>query len=91
MERFGDDVRVQLLEDMVAEPGRIGEAYAWLGVDASFRPDDLETPENVGSTPTPDLPDELHARLRDYYEDSDRDLADLLGRDLPWRPARATT
>ena len=91
VERFGDDLRVQLLEEMVAEPARIGEAYAWLGVDASFRPDDLHTPENVGSTPTPELPAELHARLRAYYDDSDRDLADLLGRDLPWRPARATT
>lgn len=84
------DVHVQLLEELVAEPGRIRELYTWLGVDGDVRPDVGDAPVNA-SSPTADQPDdELLAELRDHYRDSDSALADLLGRDLPWRPRKDT-
>jgi hypothetical protein len=82
--RFGDAVTVLLLEDLVAEPGRIREAYAAIGVDADFVPDRLGVPVNRSSDPGRELDAPLLARLRAYYADSDRALAELLGRPLPW-------
>jgi hypothetical protein len=75
---------VLLLEDLVAEPARIREAYAAIGVDADFVPAELGVPVNRSSDPGRGLDEGLLARLRDYYADSDRALADLLGRPLPW-------
>ena len=40
LETFPGLVRVQFLEDLVADPDVIGELYGWLGVDPTFRPDD---------------------------------------------------
>jgi Sulfotransferase domain len=77
-------VRVQFLEDLVENPERIGELYAWLGVDAGVRPDSLGRPVNQGDPPKDTVDDGLLDRLRDYFHDSDRALAELLGRELPW-------
>ena len=38
----------------------------------------------LGGRSSDELDDELVARLRDHYADSDAALAELLGRDLPW-------
>jgi hypothetical protein len=83
LEAFGDRVRIQFLEDLVADPHRIGELYGWLGVDAAVRPDSLGRPVNQGES-ADNLDDDLVRRLRDYFEDSDRALARLLDRELPW-------
>ena len=78
------EVRVQLLEEMRSDPDRVAELYAWLGVDAGFRPDlatiGLHASEHPAAEPDPDL----LARLREHYAESDAALAALLGRDLPW-------
>jgi hypothetical protein len=84
LERFGDDVTVTLLEDLVARPERIREVYAAIGVDPDFLPADLGTPVNRSSDPGRELDDALRSRLRDHFADSDRALAELLGRPLPW-------
>ena len=90
--RYADDlarwvdrfpVHVQFLEEMLAEPDRIGELYAWLGVDAGVRPGG-EGPVNASTTVGEELDDDLLARLRDHFADSDAALARMLGRDLPW-------
>ena len=44
-------VHVQFLEDLVADPDQIGELYAWLGVDAAFRPAELGEPVNESGAP----------------------------------------
>ena len=84
LERFGADVTVLLLEEMVAEPGRVGDLYAALGVDPSFRPARLGAAVNESEHPAAELDRGLRARLRDYYRESDATLQALLGRPLPW-------
>ena len=90
--RYADDVsrwrhrfpvHVQFLEEMLAEPGRIGELFGWLGVDAGVRPGG-GGPVNASSSVGDELDDELLVRLHDYFAESDAALAQMLGRDLPW-------
>ncbi|MET0525140.1 MAG: sulfotransferase [Nocardioides sp.] len=91
MERFGDAMTVSFLEELVAEPRRVDELYAALGVDAGFSPPGLGRPVNQ-STPTDSgLDAGLAAQLRDYFRTSDAALEDLLGRPLPWATTSATT
>ncbi len=83
---FGDDgVHVQLLEDLLADRDTIGRLYSWLGVDPDVRPAVGEAPVNASATESPDLGDDLLAELRDHYRESDELLAEMLGRELPWR------
>ncbi len=77
-------VRVQFLEELVAQPDLVGELYAWLGVDPTVRPESQGEPVNRSDSPADDLEPELVARLRDHFADADRALAGLLGRPLPW-------
>jgi hypothetical protein len=84
LDAFPDLVRVQFLEDLVESPDRIGELYDWLDVDAGVRPDSLGQPVNQAERPEDSLDGGLVDRLRDYFHDSDRALAGLLGRELPW-------
>lgn len=79
------EVHVQFLEELIDDPRTIADLYAWLGVDATTRPDVGPAPVNASSTVTGGLDDDLVADLRHHYRDSDAALADLLGRDLPWR------
>jgi hypothetical protein len=90
--RYADDVarwrdrfpvHVQFLEEMLAEPERIGELFGWLGVDDGVRPGG-GGPVNASTTAGDELDDEMVARLRDYFAESDAALARMLGRDLPW-------
>ena len=85
LEAFPGLVRVQFLEDLVEEPDRIGELYEWLGVDADVRPASLGQPVNQGERPEDTLDAELVERLRDHFDGSDRALAALVGRELPWQ------
>jgi hypothetical protein len=85
MRRFGDDVTILFLEDLVADPGRIGDLYAALGVDPAVRPSSLGSQVDGGRPLDGDLDLELHGWVRDYFRESDAALADLLGRELPWR------
>ena len=84
LDAFPGLVRVQFLEDLVESPDRIGELYEWLGVDADVRPASMGQPVNQGERPEDQLDEGLVDRLRDYFHDSDRALAGLLGRELPW-------
>ena len=81
----GDRLRVQLLEDLLASPGALGDTYAWLQLDPHHRPASRGTPVNASREDTaPALDPGLGRRLRDYFAESDAELAELLGRDLPW-------
>ena len=81
------DVHVQFLEELLDDPGTIGDLYGWLGVDQAVRPELGEAPVNASSAVGDDLDDDLVAELRAHYADSDAALADLLGRGLPWKEA----
>ncbi|MGH3345904.1 MAG: sulfotransferase family protein [Nocardioides sp.] len=78
------DVRVQFLEDLLADSEVTAGLYRWLGVDDGFRPDLGDDPVNASTSVPDEVDDELVAELREHYRASDAALADLLGRDLPW-------
>lgn len=80
---YGDRLRVLLLEDLLATPATLADTYAWLGVAPGLRPPSVGTPVNA-SQEHPRLGCDLRRRLRDHYAEADAELAELLGRDLPW-------
>ena len=81
---FGPDMEVLFLEEMVADPGRVEGLDRWLGVDPAARPPVVREPVNRSRRAAPELDGALLAAVRDYFHDSDRALAELVGRDLPW-------
>lgn len=89
LDRFGDDVSIVLLEEMLADPSALDALHRRLGLTPTERPAAADSPLNASSSPTPDLDPSLHQQLRDYYATSDQELARLLGRPLPWRPETA--
>lgn len=82
LRRFGPDLTVLFLEEMVANPSAAAGLYAALDVDPSHRPP--ETPVNESHQARQTLPADLLAALRDYFRASDQALTELLGRPLPW-------
>ena len=81
-ELFGDDLRVQFLEELTGSAEHVTALFAWLG---------LSTPAAVPSEPSndsagdaPALDPELQARLRAHFAADDAALRDLTGRTLPW-------
>lgn len=83
-ERFGDDLSVTFLEELGTGLDSVRDLYATLGVARDPLPTVARQPVNQSSQDKPDLSPDLHARLREYFDDSDRALASLLGRRLPW-------
>ncbi len=79
------DVRVQFLEELLADPEVTAGLYRWLGVDDAFRPDPGRAPVNASTSVPGEIDDDLVSELREHYRASDAALADLLERDLPWR------
>jgi hypothetical protein len=90
-ERFGDALTVSFLEELVADPQRVGDLYRSLGVDAEFSPTSLGLPVNQSRQSATRLDPGLVAQLREYFRRSDAALEDLLGRPLPWAATSATT
>jgi hypothetical protein len=81
VDRFGDRLRVQLLDDVVAGDG-VRELFAWLGLAPPAQ--ETGAPANESAGDEPELDPGLVARLRDRYREGDRALSELLGRPLPW-------
>lgn len=82
--RFGDDLTVLFLEEMVTSPAAVGDLYGRLGIDPTFRPPGLGRPVNESRQSRAELDGHLLARVREHFHDSDQELSDLLGRPLPW-------
>ncbi len=91
LERFGTDLTVLFLEEMRTDPLAVAGLYATIGVDPGFRPPAAGEAVNESRQDKPVLDDHLLARLREHFHDSDRALARLLGRSLPWADRPATT
>jgi hypothetical protein len=79
------DTRVVFLEETATGPAAIQSVYQWLGVDAEVSPEALGHPVNISEGEDSQLSEKLVADLREWYDEPDRRLSDLLGRDLPWR------
>lgn len=84
VDRFGAAVHVFFLSELKSADASLERVYGSIGVDPSFRPDLLGERVNEGHEPVPALSAELLGRLRDYFADSDRALAERLGRRPPW-------
>lgn len=89
-DRFGPDLAVVFLEELRGDPASVRSLHERLGVDPVDPPEPAGSPVNRSTHQKPDLEPALLARLRDYYRDSDRALAELLGRPLPWATADQT-
>jgi hypothetical protein len=78
-------VRVLVFEAFRGSAEAVAGLYAWLGVDAAFRPEGLGAPVNV-SRPAPDGADRLSpetaAWLKDLFAEPNRRLAREWGLDL---------
>lgn len=86
LDRFGDDVVVAFTEELTTDAAARDRLLERLGVDPAL----AVPPEgavNRSSHPAPELDDALLARLRGYFQDSDRALSALVGRPLPWPTA----
>jgi hypothetical protein len=86
-DRFPGHVHVRFLEDHLADPSSIGDLYAALGVDPTFRPPDSDKKVNESTGRPPRLDGDLEARVRHYFAASDAALSERLGRPLPWPTA----
>lgn len=82
---FGRDLRVQFYEEQTADAAEFARLFAWLGVDADFRPEGISETVNPSAGGRPALDAGLAERLRGYFTASDEALATMLGRALPWR------
>ena len=93
LDAFGDLLHVQVLEDLLADPSRIAETFTHVGVDPSPAADVSVQPVNRSHPggPAETLDPSVEADVRQSFAESDRELAALLGRSLPWSPATTTT
>jgi len=82
--------RVLFLADLLDRPGlTAARLFSDLGVDPDATAPS-PTKVNGSRTPVTDVPAELLGRVRDYYADSDAQLATMLGRELPWHATDPT-
>ena len=86
LDRFGGDVTIAFLDELVGEERARRELFARLGVDPELGVPP-QAPVNASNQPAAELGAGLVARLRRYFQDSDRALADMVGRPLPWPTA----
>lgn len=77
-------MQVLFLEELQADADGIGEVYAALGVDPSFRPPHANRAVNQSGEEAPVLSAEFRRLLDDYYADDAVELRRLLRRDPPW-------
>jgi hypothetical protein len=87
---LGDDLAVVFLEEMRGDPAVVLDLQTRLGLDPVSPSAPAGTPVNQSAVDKPDLEPALVELLRDYFRDSDRDLARLIGRPLPWVTADET-
>ena len=88
LERFGDRLRIQFLEELTAAPARVSEMFVWLGLTMPDGPS--RTPVNRSEGDRPDVSSDLRARLRAHFAAGDQALRDMIGRRLPWDREEAT-
>jgi len=90
LDAFGDLLRVQFLEDLLAEPGLMRETLVHVGARPTLG-EVTRQPVNQSETPAPTLDPALLAALRQYFSESDRELEAVTGRRPPWADVRSTS
>jgi hypothetical protein len=86
VDAFGDLLHVQVLEELLARPELFAETLAHVGVDPARTPEVDLAPVNRshGDDDAEALDPAIAAAVRQSFTESDRELAALLGRSLPW-------
>jgi hypothetical protein len=89
LERFArhigrDRLEVLVFEELMADDGAIARLYERLGVDPSFRPEGLGRVVNASDAAHEPIEPDLERWLRAYFREPNRELAEYLGRALPW-------
>ncbi|MDX6323649.1 MAG: hypothetical protein QOK15_3 [Nocardioidaceae bacterium] len=81
---FPRTLSVLFLEELRADTDRIGEVYAALGVDGSFRPEGADRPVNESEEQAPELAPAFRRLLDEYFAEDAVQLGRQLRRDPPW-------
>jgi hypothetical protein len=81
---FPDTTHVLFLEELLADPDVLRRLVADLGLDPDRTPIPVDDPVNASPGEVPVLDVGLAGTLEGYFEDSNADLTQLLGRPLPW-------
>ena len=81
---FPDTVHVAFLEELVVDETAVADLWRALDVSVTSGPQRLEAAANRSEGPRPSVPVDLVVRVRAYHASSDRELASLLDRPLPW-------
>lgn len=86
LDAFGDLLRVQFLEELLDRPALLTDTLTHVGVDPTVMPQvDLEPVNRSDREGTvAGLDPAIEAAVRQSFVASDRELAALLGRRLPW-------
>lgn len=86
LDAFGDLLHVQFLEELLARPELYAETLAHVGVGPALMPEVDLTPVNRsgGDRDGDALDPSIEVAVRQSFAESDRELAALLGRSLPW-------
>jgi hypothetical protein len=84
MTTFPDTTYVVFLQELVEDAAAVDALWGAVGVSPAPGAHRLATAVNRSDGPRPALTGELCDMVRAYYETSDRELASLLGRPLPW-------
>jgi hypothetical protein len=89
---FGDLLHVQFLEELLVRPALFAETLVHVGVDPGLMPEvDLAPVNRSEGDHRSDLLDpSIENAVRQSFTESDRELAALLGRSLPWVAAATT-
>ena len=81
---FPDTVHVAFLPELVEGGTAVTDLWRALGVSPTRGPQRLEVAANRSEGPRPALSEDLVVKVRAYHASSDRELASLLGRPVPW-------
>lgn len=88
LDAFGELLRVQFLEELLEDPAALAATFEHVGADPRSAAAVDREPVNRSTTRSPVVDPALGSALREYFQDSDRELASLVGRPLPWAAVR---
>ena len=91
LDAFGELLHVQFLEELLARPALFAETLAHVGADPGAGGEVDLAPVNPSRAHDEDVLDpSIAAAVRQSFVESDRELAALLGRGLPWVATETT-
>jgi hypothetical protein len=81
---FSGRLHVLFLEEFAGDVDAVARLYRAIDVDPAFRPPSLSARINVAKPSAACISPSLRQRLHSYFKESNDQLRDELGRELPW-------